>query len=934
MSGSRIQNNALIDRGKTLSFQYDGKTYQGHPGDTLASALLAAGVKIMGRSFKYHRPRGVWGAWFDDSNAIFNIALGADLHPNCPATTTYLEDGMQARSVNAFPSARFDIKAMLDWFSPFLPAGFYYKTFMRPDWHWFEPTIRKMAGLGKLDDSVSDGYQSDQIHQSCDLLIIGAGPAGLAAAVNASKNGSAVVLVDDHNIAGGSVYQLASDIENQSPNLWVEQQIATITKNGGRILLSTTAYGVYDHNLVALVQDLGFARAPRLWRMRANRILITTGAIDRPITFANNDRPGIMSASGALEFLGRYGVLVGKNIALLSSHSHTGDTVNRLHQAGARVATFTAGDNSPIAVGGKNLRALNVDSISHPCDIILASGGLTPLVHLWRHAGGRLEWDEAIQAFIPASATTSLRAAGAANGVYELDEALADGRAAALDQPSPKAKNTYRIKPFLPELNSHKRQWVDFQHDVTVKDIELAARENYASVEHLKRYTTLGMASDQGKTSNMTGLSVMASVQERTIGQVGTTTFRPPFVPVPLEIYRGVRRRQLFNPPKRLALETQHRKANAALGEYGGWLRPAWYGEGDAQETINREVIAARNHVAIIDASPLGKIEVIGPDAAQFVNFVFYNTLSTLNPGKIRYALMLSERGIVYDDAVISRIDQNRFIISCSSAHVDGVNNALEAWRQDGHDPDRVFVHDTTQNWATITLSGPKARALLSCLEIAVDLSPDAFPHMTFQQSDFMSAPARIARVSFTGDPSYEISVPTLHAPALWSAVNKAGKSLQAALVGVEALAILRAEKGYIIVGKDTDGETMPHDIGFSQPRLRKKSAFVGDRALHTDAANADNRRRLVGLSIPASENRLVTGAHLIDASGSKPRSTGYVTSSYDSPTLARPIALALLENGAVKIGDRVTVWNQGDVRQATVTMPCFYDKDGALLNA
>jgi sarcosine oxidase subunit alpha len=888
----------------------------------------------MGRSFKYHRPRGVWGAWFDDSNAIFNISLGATQLPNCPATTTYLEDGMQARSVNAFPSAQFDFKGMLDWFSPFLPAGFYYKTFMRPNWHLFEPTIRKMAGLGKLDGSIIEEYQSDQIHQSCDLLIVGAGPAGLAAALSASQNGSSVALVDDHNIAGGSIYQQQSNIENKPASLWVKQQTAAITGNGGRILLSTTAYGIYDHNLVALVEDNGFGRAPRLWRMRAKRILIATGAIDRPITFANNDRPGIMSTVGALEFLGRYGVLVGKNIALLSNNSHTQNTANLLREAGAKVEQFDADENSPVAIGGKKLRALNINGKSHSCDVILASGGLTPVVHLWRHAGGGLEWNEAIQAFIPAKATTGMRAAGAANGIYELDEALADARAAALDQPSPKVQSTYQVKALSPDTGSGKRQWIDFQHDVTVKDIELAARENYASVEHLKRYTTLGMASDQGKTSNMAGLAVMASLQNRTIPEVGTTTFRPPFVPVPFEIYRGIKRQQLFNPPKRLTLEAEHRNASAAMGEYGGWLRPAWYGNDDPQDTIRKEVISARTHVAIIDASPLGKIEIMGPDAEKFVNFVFYNTLAILKPGKIRYALMLSERGIVYDDAVITRLDQNRFIISCSSSHVEGVNDALEAWRQDGNNPDRIFVHDTTQNWATITLSGPKAGELLSKLDVALDLSPGAFPHMTFKQTYLLSAPARISRVSFTGDPSYEISVPTLHASALWSAITKAGKSVQAAFVGVEALSVLRAEKGYIIVGKDTDGETMPHDIGFSLPRLRKKSAFVGDRALHTESANANNRRQLVGLMVKGEESKLVSGAHLIDPSGIKPRSIGYVTSSYDSPTLTYPIALALMENGTAQIGESVAVWNQGDIRQATITSPCFYDKGGELLNA
>ncbi len=934
MSGFRLPGYGLIDRSKTLSFQFDGNHFQGHPGDTVASALLANGVRVVGRSFKYHRPRGVWGAWFDDPNAIFDISLNGTEIPNCAGATTCLRDGMRLRSVNTFPSAQFDVKAILNWFSPFLPAGFYYKTFIWPNWHWFEPTIRKMAGLGRLNEEIIENYQSDQIHQSCDLLVVGGGACGLTAARTAAQSGRSVLLVEDHRIAGGGLYRRGRKVENEEPGAWVEQHIDAIKTAGGQVLLATTAFGVYDHNLVALAEDRGFSNAPRLWKIRAKRILVATGAIDRSLTFVNNDLPGIMSVEGALEFLGRYGVLAGREIALLSNNNRAEPSADLLREAGANVRILDASQDLPAAIGGKTIRGVKIATQSVACDTLLASGGLTPVVHLWCQAGGKLDWNEKTSAFLPARPPDNMAVAGAANGTFDLEEAIAEARTIALGSPPPRANSNFQVANLPPGKHSPGRQWIDFQHDVTLKDVELAVRENYISVEHLKRYTTLGMACDQGKTSNMAGLAALAAIRNRSVPKIGTTTFRPPFVPVPLELYRGARRQQLLHPLKRLILESEHRAAGAAMGEYGGWLRPAWYGTGNSHEAIRREVLAARNNAAIMDTSPLGKIEILGPDAEKFVNFVFYNTISTLKPGHIRYGFMLTERGIIFDDGVVTRIDGNRFIISCSSSHVDSVNRALEGWRQDGHDPDSVYIHDTTQNWATITVSGPEAREILTKLDLGVDLSAEAFPHMNFRHGNFASNPARISRVSFTGDLSYEVSVPLSSTAMLWSALTEAGKPVEATLIGVEALSILRAEKGYIIVGKDTDGETMPHDLGFGIPRMKKKVAFVGDRALHTQAANAENKRQLVGLLVANDNEILPTGAHLIETSATGHRSIGYVTSSYHSPTLGHPIALALLENGKTLTGKTLPVWNQGETRQAKVVSPCFYDADGGRINA
>jgi sarcosine oxidase subunit alpha len=934
MTSRRIAGAGLIDPSTTLSFTFDGKPYTGHPGDTLASALLANGVQIMGRSFKYHRPRGVWGAWFDDPNAMFDVNLNGVSFPNCPATTTPLEDGMTARAVNAWPSAQFDIKRGLDLFHRFLGAGFYYKTFIWPDWHLFEPSIRKMAGLGALEGDAPDAFTSDQVNDHCDVLVVGGGAAGISAARSAAQLGQSVVLVDDHRELGGGLYAMGHNIDGQSAATWVQQQSEAITAAGGRILTGTTAIGVYDHKMVALAQDLGFGRAPRLWRMRAGKIILAAGALDRPITFASNDLPGIMSACAAAEYLGRYGVLVGTDIAVLSNNSFAKTTADQLEQAGATLRHFDAAQITARGIGRQGISAFSDGKSRHPCDTLLASGGWVPLVHLWRHAGGKLAWDAGKAAFLPAGAPDGMIAIGAANGTFDLEQAIEEGLCAGRGTPFHPCESSYHMTPIWPKPGSKGRQWIDFQHDVTLKDIEIAAKENFVSVEHLKRYTTLGMAVDQGKTSNMAGLAAMAALQDKPIPEVGTTTFRPPFVPVSMSLYKGASQGPLFRPLKRLPLEQRHRDAGAALGEYGGWLRPGWYGAKPAPQAILDEVKTARNAAAIMDGSPLGKIEVIGPDAEAFVNFIYYNTVKTLKPGAIRYGFMLTEQGVVYDDGVFMRLNEDRFVISCSSSHVAGVVAMLEAWRQDGNDPDRIFVHDTTQNWPTVTVAGPKAREIVAALGLGIDLSAEAFAHMTLREGRFQGAAARVARVSFTGDLSFEISVSVAQIEALWDAALAAGKPFGAGPVGIEALSVLRAEKGYIIVGKDTDGETMPHDLGFAGPRLKKTGAYVGDRGLQTPVAHDPDRKQLVGLAVPVGAEKLPVGAHLVDEAGGKPRSIGFVTSSYDSPSLGHPIALALLAGGAGRHGETARVWHLGEMRHATVGPAVFFDPSGERLHA
>ncbi|MEM7599647.1 MAG: glycine cleavage T C-terminal barrel domain-containing protein, partial [Pseudomonadota bacterium] len=788
--------------------------------------------------------------------------------------------------------------------------------------------IRKMAGLGHVSDAVLEGYSADQIHDRCDVLVIGGGPAGLVAARLASEAGHDVCLVEDHKSIGGGA-RLSDQIEGRMPDEWLMEQARALETAGARVLTHATAFGIYDHQMVAIVEHGRFGTAPRLRRMRAGRIILATGALDRPITFANNDRPGIMSVTAGCTYLAQHRVLVGRAIALVSNNAFAGPAAAMLSAAGAEVTQIDPSAGPLSAKGGTRMLALKQNGRTYPVETILASGGQTPLVHLWRHAGGKLNWCKSRQAFLPDSNPMNMMAVGAANGTFDMDTALAEARAAGMGETRHRDEPQTQVTPLWPTPRSTGRQWIDFQHDVTLKDIELAARENYVSVEHLKRYTTLGMASDQGKTSNMAGLAAMATIQDRPIPEVGTTTFRPPFVPVPIEIYHGHHKSQHWHPVKRLALEAEHRAAGAALGEYGGWLRPAWYGDDGMAQHVPEEVRVARNGVGLFDASPLGKIEVMGPDAEAFVNFVYYNTIKTLAPGRIRYGFMLSEAGVVLDDGVVARIGPERFLISCSSSHVDSVRTHLEAWRQDGNDPDRIFIHDTTHHWATLTITGPHARSALAELALPIDHSPEALPHMSMLETQWQGVPLRLSRVSFSGDLSFEISIGRSKARDLWEALRQAG----AHPIGLEAMAVMRAEKGYIMIGKDTDGETMPHDLGFSAPRDKKTAAFIGDRSLHRDVANDPARKQLVGLTGQDGQTLLPTGAHAVTDEAS-PRSLGYVTSSYHSPTLGHPIALGLIENGRARVGENVTIWHLGETIDAKIVSPAFFDQAGDRLHA
>jgi sarcosine oxidase subunit alpha len=929
---------------RPLRFRFDGVSYLGRVGDSIAAALIANNVKIVGRSFKYRRPRGIWGAGAEEPNAVFDVRLDGRTTPDVLATTTPLVEGMDIRAGAASPSARRDPRAALDWLAPFLPSGFYYKTFIWPNWRSYEPAIREMAGLGRLDPANAPPADSPQINESCDVLVIGAGPAGLTAARAAARAGRRVVLVDDQLTPGGALLRRPAVIEGVQGAEWAAGVVAELRNKGARVLADTTAYGVYQHNLVCLWQRR--AGAPdALWRMRAQQIVVAAGAIERPLVFPDNDRPGVMSAEAALVYLKRHDLLVGERVVVATNNSAAYAVAAALRDAGARVVVADLRANPPAAPGfdlragatidavhGKIVEAVTVSGRVVEADALLVSGGWTPTIHLYAQAQGKLRYDEACVALVPAAPVDGLSVVGAANGAFDLDAALAQAHA-LFDPSAPPACETaeppYAVEPAWPKPGSKGRQWIDFQNDVTLKDVALAARENYSSVEHLKRYTTLGMASDQGKTSNLNGHAALAAATGRTIEQTGVTTYRPPFTPTPLKIIAGRRRGELFNPVRRLALEPQHRALGAVFREYGGWLRPAWYGDGDA---IAREALRARESVGVLDGSPLGKIEVFGPQAGALIDFNFYQTISTLQSKRIRYGFMLTESGFVYDDGVVAKVNDQHYIVSCSSGHVTGVAARLEEWRQDRFNPARVTIHNSTPQWATLTATGPKAKALVAELALGVDLDDDKLPHMSFADAVFAGRPARVARVSFTGDRSYEISVPTRAAPELFALTLAAAARLGGGPLGSEALLLLRAEKGYLIVGKDSDGATMPHDLGVTGPRDKRRSEYVGRRSLFNEAARAGDRRQLIGLAAQDAQP-LPTGAHVVEGDGKRLRSIGFVTSSYCSPTLGRPIALGLIERGRARFGETVQLYHLGRNLRATICDPCFLDPQGARLN-
>lgn len=986
-------HEAAHDTGKPVNFRFDGRPMVGREGDTLAAALLANGVSIVGRSFKLHRPRGIMGSGVEETNALVQLESGGFAEPNVRATMQPLYEGLTASSQNAWPSVRWDALGMLDAVQRLLPASFYYKSMMWPSWHFYERFVRPIAGLGKAPQQRdAQTYQKRNLH--CDVLIVGGGPAGLSAARAAAQHGLRVVLADDKEAFGGSLAGERYTLGGAPALRWAEDVVRELSALPNvRLLPRTTVSGYYEHNFLAAAERVANHLGPRgqsaklrerLWRIRAKRVLLATGALERPLVFPSNDTPGIMLASAVRYYLNRFGLVPGRRVVLATNNDDAYRTAFDLNAAGIRDITIVDTRSTPdetllqqveachiklyqgftirAVKGRRKLKGILVsthlgsghpgdDILALPCDLLAMSSGWTPTVHLYSQAGGHLRYDASQACLVPDRCAQDVRVIGAANGAFSLQACLADGHDAAEEaasmlhdagfQAEPRHQATHRgglrIEPYwyTPGVATDK-QWLDFQYDVKVSDIELAVRENFVSVEHVKRYTTGGMSVDQGKSSNFNILAVMAELLEKRIPEVGTTRFRPPYQPVTLGTFAGATVGDTYAPWRTLPAQACHEARSAHFGDYG-WKRPEYYpraGEDVASATL-REVLAVRHGVGMFDGSPLGKIEVRGPDAGIFLNRVYVNNLATLKPGHARYAMLANENGVLIDDGVVVRFDDDHFLVHATSAAVDRVFLLLEELLQCEWLDLRVHVVNVTTQWANVTLSGPKAREVLQKLDSDIDLSRDAFPHMQVRTGTIHGVACRILRASFTGEVTYEVSVPARYVASLWRVIAEAGEAFDITPYGIEALEVMRTEKGYLHIGSDTDGTTNPLDIGWGRIIAKKTEDFIGRRSLQRPADHGDGRLQYIGLEPMDPNSPLPVGGHLVqDANPVFPTaSQGYVTSSCMSPMLGRRIGLGILANGANRLGQVVHVYAKGKVVPARVVPACHFDPNGDRLN-
>jgi sarcosine oxidase subunit alpha len=941
----RLPAAGRIDRSQPVTFHFNGRTLQGYGGDTIASALLANGIRIVNRSFKLHRPRGILSAGVEEPNGLFAVDAGAGLIPLVRATATPLLAGMRVESQSGFPGIGFDLLRMLDYTRPLWPAGFYNKTFKWPGWHTYEGAIRRAAGLGRLpggDNPVRYAHRNAY----CDVLVVGGGPAGLAAARAAARRGEGVLLVEQQTEPGGSLLHDDWFIDGQPSSDWRDEVLAELkAATNVRRLWNATAAGYYDHNVLTIHDRQAALRRDQplevFWKVRAREVMLATGAIEQPLMFGNNDLPGVMLAGAMHQYATRYAVACGHKVVGLVNNDLGWQSLFALHDADVPVVAVvderaaprddlvTAAGERDIAVhaGCRPLRARGSRAVTGlvfedrrgrpqriACDGIAMSGGLNPTGHLYSQAGGRLRWDTDLACFVPDTCRQQVRVVGAAAGRFA----------------RPDEYNIARRRP-APDRTS--RQWVDYLHDVTVADLELAVRENFVSVEHLKRYTTTGMSVDQGKTSNLNALSALGLLTDRGPGEVGTTTFRPNFMPVTMGAIAGSRHGELYAPARRLPAHDWHASQGAVFEDFGGWRRPAWYGA-DRAAAIREEVRTVRERVGLFDGSALGKIEVKGPDAAEFLDRMYLNTVPTLKNGRVRYGLMLNENGIVIDDGVYARLADDHFLVNTTAGNADRITAWLDEWHQCEWPELRIVLAPVTTQWAVATLAGPHARNVLQGLPGIGDLSTEAFPHMHISEGRFDDdTPYRIQRVSYSGELGYELSVPAVRGAYFMETLIEQGELHGIGLFGIEALLVLRLEKGLLHVGADTDGTTNPFDIGFGRIVENKQRDFVGARSLQRPNDRRTDRRQLVGFGLPKGMEPVRAGAHFVTGEdgrdGNRRRSEGFVTSACLSPTLGRPIGLGLLERGFARRGETVRIFDEGCETTARIVDPCFYDPNG-----
>lgn len=976
--GYRLSNGGLIDRARTIGFTFNGRRLTGYAGDTLASALIANGVDLIGRSFKYRRPRGLYGAGLEDPNSMLAVSDGYAYEPALRAGQVRLSEGLEVRSVTGWPSPAFDLASGVQLGSRLLSAGFYYKTFKWPAWSWFEPAIRRATGFGR-PRAVDESRGIHSRHARCDVLIVGGGAAGLAAARLLSGSGLVIFVVDDQPQLGGALNWENTFIDGMPGSTWARSTANQLAIDSHVTLLtSTVATGAYENNHFTLLQSFPDRRgvgAECLWKIYAAHVVLATGTIERPPLFADNDRPGIMLSSAVRRLIGEFAVAPARRMAVYTNNDSGYLTALAAHRAGITVAAVI--DTRPadsalhaglacetcipclfatqIAATSGYRRLSNITLKNHGgvtrlvCDGLAVSGGFSPAIHLASQRGSKPVYDDRLGGFLASDLPEHWYAAGGAAGTLDLSATFSEAAVAASAIRAARgvlagAVPVPRIEalsigtgaaPARPAYGSSSRMWVDFQNDVKASDIELAAQENYISVEHLKRYTTLGMGTDQGRTSNVVGVALLAELTQRTIGEVGTTTFRPPYTSVRLGTIANRRRGDLFKPRRLLPAHAVHEKLSAVFNDFG-WQRPDWYrSNADEREAaVALEMAAVRNDVGVFDASSLGKIEVTGPDAARFLSRFYISNLTTLKPGRVRYSVMLKEDGVIFDDGVVSCLADKHFLASPTSGNADAVAAWFERWRQTEWPTLLVAIAPVTSNWASIALAGPRARTLLARLQPDFDISNESFPHMQIREGTVGGVPARVARISFTGELQYEISIQARYAASLMSCLLAAEGDLAPRPIGLEAWLRLRLEKGYLHLGSDTNGRTTPLDVGMAGIVAKRQDDFIGKRSLRLAFATSPEREQLVGLI--GLDGAVKAGGRILSPGHKRvPCPTeGYVTSACFSPSVCQSIGLALIQRGHAREGETVNVYSDSSLVRCRITKPTFYDPDNRKLQA